>query len=165
MKRQIAFDQDGIGTAVVYKEELEDGLFELPDSFASDFGPRYRLIDDAIVDSYAGKTDEDVHTTLAQEEADRAAALAATKPAASLILSKEQFMDLFEDTELEALYTAAKSDVPAEIFLDRLKASTTFDLKSNVTITGIGKLRATGILTAERAAAILDNVRPANVAD
>lgn len=129
---------------------------ELPEG-ASKLCLRYGVVDGAIVDKFPGKSDEEV---LAQVAADNAAAQAAVDAeiaAEAAKLTKLQFMSLFKDEELVALYTAAKQSVQVEVWLEKLKLSEMVDLMDPRTIAGVNSLAAAGLLTAERAAQILSN--------
>ncbi len=61
----------------------------------------------------------------------------------------------FQTSELIALYSAANSEVILKILLDNLSVSTYVDLLSTQTQYGISLLVTYGILTSERANAIL----------
>lgn len=65
------------------------------------------------------------------------------------------FRERFTDAEKRMIYTAAKSDVDIEIYLDDLKAAECADVENLKLIAGVEKMQAAGILTPERAAAIL----------
>lgn len=70
-------------------------------------------------------------------------------------LSKGDFMDRFTADELTALYTAAKTIVQIEVWLDRFKVRDYIDLSDPRTAEGVHALEYVGILAAGRAAQIL----------
>lgn len=65
------------------------------------------------------------------------------------------FRNRFTAAEKTSLYTAANTSVQVRIYLDDLAAATYVDLARADTIASIEALVAAGILTADRAAAIL----------
>jgi hypothetical protein len=70
-------------------------------------------------------------------------------------ISKLQFLDAFEDDELEAIYTAAKSVVKIEIFLDKFKLAEFIDISDPKLQGGIHALESAGLLQPGRASQIL----------
>jgi hypothetical protein len=116
----------------------------------STFAPRYALEDGQIVDRFPGKTDEEV---VAAREAEEVAATQAAVQAAPI--TKLAFMDRFTLEELGAIYTAAKSDVMVEVFLDKLRLATEVILSDPSTVAGVQALVAAGLLTQERGDVIL----------
>ena len=74
---------------------------------------------------------------------------------ASKIKTQLEFLNLFTDAELVGIYTAAKSSVPIEVFLEKFRAATQVDLTDARTIGGLHALEAAGLLAAGRAAVIL----------
>lgn len=82
-------------------------------------------------------------------------ALPIQAPEPSRYVSFNELADRF-DTDLAAVYTAAKADVNVEIFLDRArKASPGINLDDPRTITAVNQLESSGILGVGRAAVIL----------
>lgn len=71
------------------------------------------------------------------------------------VVTKLAYMNRFQDQELAALYTAAKSVVQIEIWLEKFKMSEFIDLDDPRTIGGVQALEAAGLLGVGRAAAIL----------
>jgi hypothetical protein len=70
-------------------------------------------------------------------------------------LTKLAFMNRFTMDELVAIYTAAKTEVMVEVFLDKLKLAEEVDLSDPHTITGVQSLAASGLLTEARAQEVL----------
>jgi hypothetical protein len=76
-------------------------------------------------------------------------------------LSKLELMNRFTDTELANIYSAAKSSVMVEVWLEKLNAAspesdgTSVDLDDPRTVAGIQSLEAGGLIAAGRAAEIL----------
>lgn len=73
-------------------------------------------------------------------------------------LTRLEFRDSFTMAEKQALYTAAQSSVDIQIFLDDVKAAEYIEVSDFKTITGLGALVDAGLLTTERAAAILQGI-------
>ena len=79
-----------------------------------------------------------------------------TPPAVPVtVLSKLGYMNRFTDAELAAIYTAAKSVVQVEVWLEKFKLAEFIDLTDQRTIDGLNSLEAAGLLAAGRAAEIL----------
>lgn len=81
-------------------------------------------------------------------------------PAASPVgqgrtLSHIDFMGRFTDSELVGIYTAAKSSVAVEIWLDKFKLAGNVNKDDARTISGLQALESAGLLAAGRAAQIL----------
>jgi hypothetical protein len=70
-------------------------------------------------------------------------------------LSHLEFMGRFTDAELIGIYTAAKSSVPVEIWLDKFKLASDVDRTDARTIAGLAGMESAGLLSAGRAAEIL----------
>ena len=70
-------------------------------------------------------------------------------------LSKLQFLEAFTDDELEAIYTAAKTIVKIEIFLDKFKLAEYIDATDPKLQAGIRALELGGLLVTGRANEIL----------
>lgn len=66
------------------------------------------------------------------------------------------FRNRFTPAEKTALYTAAKTNVDIQIYLDDLAAATFIDLQRPDTRASVQALETAGLLAAGRAAAILD---------
>lgn len=81
------------------------------------------------------------------------------------IITKLAMMLRFTENEYMAALTAAKTDVAIEMWLDYLHASVTIDLLSDKVKRGVDALLAKGVITSDRADAIIndpvqDNERP-----
>ncbi|GAC1315538.1 MAG: hypothetical protein NVSMB28_00160 [Collimonas sp.] len=137
-----------------------DGDYPLPDG-GSTLACRYQLVYDVVTDLYPGKADADVIAALHANTESQTSALEAKHNPPATVLTRLAFMELFTSDELEAIYTAAKTVVAVEVYLDKLKVSDVIDLTNSATVAGIGKLRSAGLLTAERASAILAGNAPA----
>jgi hypothetical protein len=72
------------------------------------------------------------------------------------IITKLAYMNRFQDAELAAIFTAAKSEVAIEIWLEKFKVAEFVDLADPVTIAGVQALEAFGLIGAGRAGEILN---------
>ena len=70
-------------------------------------------------------------------------------------LTKLAFMNRFTMEELAAIYTAAKTEVMVEVFLDKLKLAEHIDVTDPQTIAGLQALAASGLLTEARVQEVL----------
>ena len=70
-------------------------------------------------------------------------------------LTKLAFMNRFTMEELAAIYTAAKTAVLVEVFLDKLKLAEEVNLSDAQTISGLQALAVSGLLTEARVQEIL----------
>jgi hypothetical protein len=70
------------------------------------------------------------------------------------------FMELFTPAEQLALAGAAMADVAVKLWYDRALGAEYVDLDDSRTIAGVGVMAALGLLTEERASAVLDGVSP-----
>lgn len=148
-KRYIAFHENGM-VREINTEGGEDFLL-LPGRNPSALALRYALVDGEVVDQFAGQSDEAV---LAEVKA-RQAAQVPPDGQPHQPLTKLAFMNRFTMEELAGIYTAAKSEVMVEVFLDKLKLAEDVDISDANTRAGIQMLVASGLLGAERAAEIL----------
>lgn len=82
---------------------------------------------------------------------------APTDPAPTPVrtLTKLQYMNRFTDGELANIYTAAKSNVAVEIWLEKFKLASEVNLDDTATVAGLQAMEAAGLLAAGRAAEIL----------
>lgn len=71
------------------------------------------------------------------------------------LISKLDYMNRFTDAELAAIYTAAKTNINIEIWLEKFKLSSEINLDDPRTIAGVQSLESVGLITAGRAAEIL----------
>jgi len=147
----VYFDIRNGHIAVIETDTPEPGWIKLK-STQSRLAVRYRLDDDGkVVDAYPGKTDEEV---LAAIEATQAALT--TPPAVPpRVITKLAFMNRFTMEELAAIYTAAKTEVMVEVFMDRLKLAEYVDVTDPQTRAGLQALAASGLLTEARVQEIL----------
>lgn len=76
-------------------------------------------------------------------------------PPASRTLTRLQYMGRFTDGELAAIYTAAKSVVQIEVWLEKFKLAEFVDLDDPLTLAGLQGMEAAGLIGAGRAAEIL----------
>ena len=149
-KLYIAFHDNGVVRDI--GAQGGDGYLSLPGKNPSTLALRYALQDGKVIDGYPNKTDEDVLTTLKSEQETRAAAQAAN---AVKVHTRLDFMNRFSMEELAGIYTAAKSEVLVEVFLDKLKLAEHVDLADPNTVAGVNALAASGLLTEARAGEIL----------
>ena len=136
------------------------GDYPLPDG-SSTLACRYELVNDVVTDMYPGKADGEVLAALHATNEAQVTALETQHNPPATIVTRIAFMELFTSDELEAIYTAAKTVVSVEVYMDKLKVSDMIDLTNSATVTGIDKLQAAGLLTADRASAILAGSAPA----
>ena len=66
-------------------------------------------------------------------------------------LTKLEYMNRFHDDELAAIYTAAKSVVQVEVWLEKFKLAEFVSLDDPRTLAGLQALEAAGLLGAGRA--------------
>ena len=149
-KLYIAFHDNGVVRDI--GAQGGDGYLSLPGKNPSTLALRYALQDGKVIDGYPNKTDEDVLTTLKSEQETRAAAQAAN---AVKVHTRLDFMNRFTMEELAGIYTAAKSEVLVEVFLDKLKLAEHVDLADPNTVAGVNALAASGLLIEARAGEIL----------
>lgn len=83
-------------------------------------------------------------------------------PTATRTITKLQYMGLFTDNELRAIYTAAKAVVDVEIWLDKFKITPEVDLDDPRTIGGLQAMETAGLIGAGRAAWIASGLPPAS---
>lgn len=76
-------------------------------------------------------------------------------PAATRKLSKLEYMSRFSDAELAGIYTAAKTVVAVEVWLDKFRLAGEVDLDDARTGAGLGALEGAGLLAIGRAEEIL----------
>lgn len=69
-------------------------------------------------------------------------------------LTKLEYMDRFTDLELAGIYTAAKTVVQVEIWLEKFKLATEVNLDDPRTISGLQAMEAAGLLAVGRTAEI-----------
>lgn len=149
-KLYIAFHDNGVVRDI--GAQGGDGYLSLPGKNPSTLALRYALQDGKVIDGYPNKTDEDVLTTLKSEQESRAAAQAAN---VVKVHTRLDFMNRFSMEELAGIYTAAKSEVLVEVFLDKLKLAEHVDLADPNTVAGVKALAVSGLLTEARAGEIL----------
>lgn len=71
-------------------------------------------------------------------------------------ITKLQYMNRFTDIELVTLYTAAKSVVQLEIWLEKFKMAEFINLDDIATVNGLHALEASGLIAPGRALEILN---------
>ena len=81
--------------------------------------------------------------------------IAPTTQASITPLTKLAFMNRFTMEELAAIYTAAKTEVMVEVFLDKLKLAEHVDVTDPQTRAGLQALAASGLLTEARVQEVL----------
>lgn len=148
-KLYIAFHDNGVVRDIGI--EPVAGYLSAPTKASSMLALRYTLQDGKVLDRFAGKTDDEV---LAAIQADQAAHMQRA-PALAKVVTKLAFMNRFTMEELAAIYTAAKTEVLVEVFLDKLKLAEEVDLADVQTIAGVQSMAASGLLTEVRAGEVL----------
>ena len=71
------------------------------------------------------------------------------------LMSKLDYLNRFTDNELEAIYTAAKTNVAVEIWLEKFRLASEISLDDPKTISGVNFLEQSGLISTGRAAEIL----------
>jgi hypothetical protein len=79
----------------------------------------------------------------------------APTPAPVRVLTKLQYMNRFTDVELAGIYTAAKTVVSVEVWLEKFKLASEINLDDPATISGLQAMEAGGLIGMGRAAEIL----------
>lgn len=70
-------------------------------------------------------------------------------------ITKLQYMERFTDQELQDIYTAAKTFVAIEVWLEKFKATTQVDLNDPRILAGLQALETAGLLASGRAQEIV----------
>src|SRR5574344_1605227 len=144
------FDTRHGSIAIVETESPEEGFVALEEG-QSELGLRYSFTEDGrILDQYPGKTDAEVLQIVLDNQQKESTPVTDSK-----VITRLQFMDLFTMIELAAVYTAAKSSVMIEVFLDKWKMAEFIDLRDPSTIANINGLADAGLITKERVPVIL----------
>ena len=143
----VLFHADGVVADI--SEEALEGYLPADESCTSTLALRYKSENGQAVDMYPGKTDQEVLDLikLAAEQD----IVAETK-----VIDRIDFFNLFTNEELAGVYTAAKDNVLLQILLDKIKVAAKVELDNKDVIQGVGLLIQMGILTEERAIAILN---------
>lgn len=137
--------------AIVETDTPEPGWIKLT-SKQSRLAARYRLDEDGkVVDAFPDKTDEEVLAAIAEQQAAQGQS---TEPSPR-VLTKLQFLNRFTNEELAAVYTAAKTNVLIEVFMDKLKLAQEINLDDPQTVGGLQSLAAAGLLSEARAQEVL----------
>jgi hypothetical protein len=71
------------------------------------------------------------------------------------VFTKLEIMKRFTTAELQSIYTAAKTIVPVEVWLDMFKIAESIDVTDPETIAGMAALVSAGLLTQDRINTIL----------
>ena len=137
--------------------EQGDGFYSVPAGEGREVGERFKLVDGELEDQAPGLTDEEFILAEAEKQqvaAEKAAALAQEANKGKEI-SRLKFTERFTMDELVGIYTAAKTEVLVEVFLDKLKLSETVDVTHQDMIAGVGALVLMGLLTEDRGEEVL----------
>lgn len=148
-KLYIAFHDNGVVRDIA--TEAQNGYLPAPSKAISTLALRYALQEGKVVDRFQGQSDEAVLAAITTEQA---AQVPVVSPPAKVI-TKLAFMNRFTMEELAAIYTAAKTEVLVEVFLDKLKLAEHVDVTDPHTIGGLQALAASGLLTEARVQAVL----------
>ena len=105
-----------------------------------------------IEGEYRITTDDDGNVLVREINPDRQIP---DQPSRQPVLSNLDYMERFTDAELAAIYTAAKTSVVVEVWLEKFKLATEVNLDDPRTVAGVQALEALGILAPGRAAEIL----------
>lgn len=147
----VYFDIRNDAVAVIETDAPETGWIKLTTK-QSRLAARYRVEAGKVVDAYPGKTDEEVLAAIAEQQAAQAQS---TEPSSPRVLTKLQFLNRFTNEELAAVYTAAKTNVLIEVFMDKLKLAQEVNLDDPQTVGGLQSLAAAGLLSEARAQEVL----------
>lgn len=139
------------GSVGVVETDIQDEGFIPVGEGQSTLALRYRVENDTVVDLYEGKTDEEV---LAQLLAEAEAAQQA-QPEPLRVMTKLAFTNRFTTEELVAIYTAAKTEVFVEVFLDKLKIAEEINLGDPNLLEALTAFVQMGLLTQGRVTEIL----------
>ena len=143
----VLFHADGVVADI--SEEALEGYLPADESCTSTLALRYKSENGQAVDMYPGKTDQEV-LDLIKLAADQDI-VTETKA-----IDRIDFFNLFTIEELAGVYAAAKDNVLLQILLDKIKVAAKVELDNKDVIQGVGLLTQMGILTEERATAILN---------
>lgn len=77
------------------------------------------------------------------------------EPVAPAVMSKIGFLARFTPEELVGIYTAAKTVVQLEVYIDKIRMAEEVDLTFPETVEGVNALESFGLLAPGRAAEIL----------
>lgn len=94
-------------------------------------------------------------TAVIFESTTHKAMTAGTVAPARPVITRLAFMSRFSDAELAGIYTAAKTDIRVEIFLDKVRAADSVTLTDPRTVAGVQALAAAGLIEASRVPEIL----------
>lgn len=109
----------------------------------------YRYESDAPVEWGGMEFATHAHTEFIAEE------VAPQEPTNLGPISKLAYMERFSDTELAAIYGAAKVSLTVEVWLEKFKLAEFIDLSDPRTFVGLQALEAGGLIGAGRATEIL----------
>ena len=73
----------------------------------------------------------------------------------SRTLAKLEYMNRFTESELAGIYTAAKSAVSVEIWLEKFRLASEINLDDLLTVGGLKAMESAGLIAVGRAAEIL----------
>ena len=146
---------DESGRFVGKTSEPNDGHYSFKVAKGKELGERFSVVNGKLVDNYPGKSDEEVLAILAEEASKAAEPTAQPIKPAPRPITKLAFMNRFTMEELAAIYTAAKTEVMVEVFLDKLKIAEEVNLADAQTIGGLQALAASGLLTEARVQEVL----------
>ena len=143
----ILFHENGVVADI--SEEAMEGYLPADETCTSTLALRYKAENGQAVDMYPGKTDQEV-LDLIKLEAEQDIV------AENKAIDRIDFFNLFTIEELAGVYTAAKDNVLLQILLDKVKVAAKVELGNSDVIQGVDLLTQMGILTEERAVAILN---------
>lgn len=78
-----------------------------------------------------------------------------TEPVIRTIVSKLEYMNRFSDSELELIYTAAKTNIQVEVWLEKFKLAQQIDLTDPRIRSGLLALESAGLIAQGRSDEIL----------
>lgn len=110
----------------------------------------YRYTSDKAIEWKGMEFTTHAHTEFIAEE------VATQEPATLGQISKLAYMERFSDTELAAIYGAAKVSLAVEVWLEKFKLAEFIDLTDPRTLTGLQALEASGLIGHGRAMEIVN---------
>ena len=150
-RRTVRFQQDGYTM-----EREEDWLGAVLYQCVSQTGAvTYKTLEGHPFELTSGSIVIDANPPTPSWHVEEPAPVPEQPQAAPRVITKLEYMNRFHDSELAALYTAAKSVVQIEIWLEKFKLAEFIDLDDPRTVAGVQALEAGQLIGAGRASEIL----------
>jgi hypothetical protein len=146
---------DAEGRFVAKTAQPGDGFFSFPCPVYTEIGERFQVVNGQLVDNNPNISDEQFMVAVVEAQRLAAEVVPPAQPQTSAQLTRLAFMNRFTVTELAAIYTAAKTEVLLEVFLDKLRLAEFVDTSDSNTVAGVNALAAAGLLASDRVSEIL----------